>query len=127
MSVTDRLSHELPPATPAPEEKEKQLVSKDIDWTEAQIDRDEGMTLSQLADKYGCSIASVCHHTKKASDTPRPVKVAVTRTRRRAGVRLVNVSAAPSERYNTLMDELLAKRAEIDKAIEALKQLENYI
>lgn len=42
-------------------------------------------------------------------------------------VRLTNVSAATSERYNALMDEFLAKRAEIDKAIEALKQLENYI
>jgi hypothetical protein len=82
-----------------------------------QADRDAGMTVKQIADKYNISVSSVGVYTRvhknKSAPTPKTATEAVMRA----------AAATPKGRtdFDALLLDLEEKKQEIEKAIEAVK------
>lgn len=47
--------------------KEKKKMALEIDWAKVQQERNDGATVTALAEKYGCSTPTICGHTKPAA------------------------------------------------------------
>lgn len=48
-------------------EKKKMARKVDVDWQKVQQERNDGATVTALAEKYGCSTPTICGHTKAAA------------------------------------------------------------
>lgn len=61
---------------PKTEKKERKKMALDIDWAKVQQERNGGASTTELAEKHGCSVPTICGHTKPAlrnGKTPRKV------------------------------------------------------
>lgn len=94
---------------------------KEIDWAKVQKDRDNGMTTTALADKYGCSVATICTRTKPGSE-------AVRQARRKPAGKLTEAAAAATTSSDSplasVIADLIAKRDKLNAAIEQLQAIE---
>jgi hypothetical protein len=104
-------------------ETRKMARKKDIDWNEVQRKRNEGSTTTELADEFGCSVATVCNHTKKAPSGR--LEAIADRAKRPKGNN--GAGYRKTAGTTTLADtiaELTTKRDKLNVAIETLQGLD---
>ena len=84
---------------------------KTIDWDAAQRDRNsKDLTLNEIAEKYGVSVATVCNHTKAAPDSQTAASKSKPQPLRQ-GVRFT---------LSELRELLEKEKAEIEEQLRAL-------
>jgi hypothetical protein len=102
-------------------EEKAMPARKEIDWAKVQKDRDDGMTTTALAEKYGCSTPTICTRTKPASE-------AVRQARRKPAGKLTEAAAAATTSSDSplasVIADLIAKRDKLNAAIEQLQAIE---
>jgi hypothetical protein len=94
------------------QEKKIMPAAKQIDWDEVQQERNGGATVTALAEKYGCSVPTVCNHTKSAKNGSSPVPRAP---------RAAKSPANGGGKFAAVVEQMKIERDKLDAAIRVLE------
>lgn len=123
-AVDERPESVLEPAGET-EKKEKRKMALEIDWDQVQKERNAGETVAALAEKYGCSAATIFGHTKGSKKRAGRLEAIADRAERPKAVNGNSYRKSPAT--GTLADlvaELTERRDKLNQAIETLEGIE---